>query len=163
MTPQMNGELSAVYQLCYPRTKFGDFGGDPPWRVTVSQMRKCGRGSPRSRLWNAWLSCLLILEERYSQCCASACADEPFRGRPLCTDSHYWYTSHSHQPTRSTADTRKGTHTYTLSQSIKDTRRIENVSVAVSNNPQCGVLLSGPFMATFHHKVTGECERWRHI
>lgn len=84
-----------------------------------------GRGSHRRTQWNTWLSYLLILEERYSQCCASARAGEPFRGRPLYTDSHYWYTSHIHPPTRSTAVTRKSTHTYTLPQATKDMRRIE--------------------------------------
>lgn len=105
--------------------KLGDFKGDLHafWSSGFPNAH-IRRGSHRSTLWNTWLSCLLILEERYSQCCASACASKPFRGRPLSTDSHYWYTSHIHLPTRSTADTRKSTRTYTP-QAIKDMQCIE--------------------------------------
>lgn len=81
--------------------KLRDFKANPIPAVAARN----GRTSPRSTLWNSRLSCLLILEERYSQACASSRAGEPFRGRLLCTDSHYWYTSHIHPPTRSTAAT----------------------------------------------------------
>lgn len=104
------------------KMKLGDFKANHIPAVVVFRARS-GRGFPRSTLWNTRLSCLLILEERYSQACAASRAGEPFRGRLLCTDSQYWYTSHIHPPTRSTAVTsRKSTHTYTLSQAMKNMR-----------------------------------------
>lgn len=87
------------------KMKLGDFKSGPDSCSSGFPNASSGRGSPRSTLWNTRLSCLLILEERYSQSCASSCASKPFRGRLLCTDSHYWYTSHIHPPTRSTAAT----------------------------------------------------------
>lgn len=72
----------------------------------------CSRwGSLRSSPWNTWLSCLLILEERYSQPRAA----EPFRGRPPCTGSHCSYTSHIHPPQgqRGREPTPSHTHTST--------------------------------------------------
>lgn len=63
--------------------------GEPARRRSGVLNAHAGGGSHRRAQRNTWLSYLLILEERYSQCCASARAGEPFRGRPLHTDSHY--------------------------------------------------------------------------
>lgn len=110
----MNGNLTAVYQFCYLRGSLGIL--KRVWflaAVVFPNAYGC-RDSPRSTLRNTWLSFLLILEERYSQSCTSSCAGKPFRGRPLCTHSHYGYTSHIHSPTQSTADTstKAPTHTH---------------------------------------------------
>lgn len=80
--------------------KLQDLKADLAHAVAVFPNARGDRGSPRSTLWNTRLSCLLILQGRYSQTCVSSRAAEPFRGRLLCTDSHYWYTSHIHPPTQ---------------------------------------------------------------
>lgn len=74
--------------------------------------------SPRSAPRNTWLSCLLILEERYSQSCASSSLlEEDLAAQTVTTDTHHVST----HGVSGTYETQSG-HTYALSQAIKDTQ-----------------------------------------
>ena len=127
----MHGDLTAVYKFCYLIWTLSIGGGGglkgwPGWSSAggggwVSGARAVADAPPGCLLWNTWLSCLLILEEKGIPSPVPLPVQASLlRGRPLRSDSHSWYTSHIQPPTRSAADTsRRGrgwgsTRTYYL-------------------------------------------------